>query len=232
MTPEDFKKAVHAFVELLTNVTDDTSKGSKKPQWTMSVREGSSVLVARAVPDIETRKTAREAVKRVKSGVTKIEKGRFNFADLPPRALYAVQELASLPAKVNRIGITSLTIGNGTGKRLPVTSKSADFLKKTLGAQKSSIGSIEGRLSTISERGTFQFVVFDALSDRGVNCFVPSDKFREAHAAFGRRVSVFGIIRYDKDGRALSIQVEKIRILKDLVDLPPIAHFRGILKTA
>jgi hypothetical protein len=122
--------------------------------------------------------------------------------------------------------------GNGSGKRLSATSKSADFLKGTLGVQKSSIGSIEGRLSTISERNAFQFVVFDALSDRGVNCFVAEDTFREVHAAFGRRVSVFGIIQHDEDGRALSIQVESIRVLKDLCDLPPISSFKGMLKTA
>ena len=232
VTPEDFKKAVHAFVELLVNVTADTSKGEKKPQWNMSVRQGSSVLVARAVPDLETRRAAREAVKRVKSGVAKIEKGRFDFADLPPRAIYAVRDLASLPAKINQIGITSVTIGNGTGKRLPVTSKSADFLNKNIGTQKTSIGSIEGKLSTITERGKFQFVVYDALSDRGVNCFVPADKNKEAHAAFGRRVNVFGTVQYDKDGRPLSIQVKTIRLLRDLTELPPIAFFKGILKTA
>jgi hypothetical protein len=206
VTPEDFKKAVQAFVELLKDVTEDTSKGGKMPQWNMSVSEGSGALVARVVPDIETREVAREVVKRVKVGFARIERGRFDSADLPPMALHAAQELVSLPG---------LSIGNGA-----------------LGVQKSSIGSIEGRLSTIGERGVFQFVVFDALSDRAVDCFLAADKFPEAHAAFGRRVSVFGTIQHDKDGRALSIQVERIRILKDLPDLPPIAYFKGMLKTA
>ncbi len=91
-----------------------------------------------------------------------------------------LRKLGSLHAKVNQIRITSITIGNGSGKKLAVTSKSADFLKKNLGAQRNALGSIEGKLSTISERQTFQFVVFDALSDRGVNCFVPETKFKEA----------------------------------------------------
>lgn len=231
ISPEDFKRAVQAFVDLLVSVTDEISCGAKKPLWNMSVREGSTVFVARAVTDVETRKVARETIKRMKTGVGKAERGRFDTHDFPQKALYAVRELASLPAKVNRVGISTVALENG-GKPLPLTSKAADFLKKNLGAQRSAIGSIEGKLSTISERGTFQFVVYDALADRGINCFIPQEKFREAHAAFGRRVSVFGTIQYDRDGKALSIKVDAIRVLRDLADLPPIESFRGILKSA
>jgi hypothetical protein len=231
ITPEDFKKAVQGFVELLLNVTEEISKGGKRPLWNMSVREGSTVFVARAVPDVETKKAAREAIKRVKRTVGQIERGKFNFNELPQRALYAVRELASLPAHLNRTGISTVSIANG-GKPLPLTSKTADFLKKNLGAQKSAYGSIEGKLSTISERGTFQFVVFDALTDRGVNCFLEQSKFKEAHSAFGKRVTVFGLVQYDRDGKPLSIKVESIRVLKDLSEFPPLETFRGILKSA
>lgn len=231
ITPEDFKKAVHAFVELLVTVTDEISKGGKKPLWNMSVREGSTVFVARAVSDVETRKTAREAIRRVKSGVSKMERGRFDSSEFSQRALYAVKELASLRAKVNQDGITTVEIG-GEGKQLAVTSKTADLLKKNLGAQKSAFGSIEGKLSTISLRNTFQFVVYDVLADRPVNCFMPEEKFRDAHSAFGKRVSVFGMVQYDRDGKPLSIKVDTIRVFRDLSELPPISSFLGILKTA
>ena len=187
ITPEDFKKAVQAFVELLLTVTEETSRGGKRPTWNMSVREGSTVLVASAVPDVETRRAARETIKRVRSGVSSMEKrGRIVMPDFTQKALYAVRELASLPAKVNRVGISTVMLGNGEGKTLALTSKTADFLKKNLGAQKSAYGSIEGKLSTISVRNTFQFVVYDALFDRGINCFMPEGKFKDAHSAFGK----------------------------------------------
>ncbi len=232
ITPEDFKKAVHAFIELLLTVTEEISKGGKRPLWNMSVREGGAILVARAVPDVETRKTARGARKEVKSTVAKIERGKFDFAELAPRTLSAVRELASLPAKLNHEGISKVTIGTGEGKAAPLTTKTADFLKKNLGAQRSAHGSIEGKLSVISERGTFQFVVFDSLADRGINCFVPEVKFREADDAFGERVSVFGLIQYDRENRPLSIKVESIRAFKNLYELPPIEAFLGVLKSA
>lgn len=232
ITPEDFKKAVQAFVELLLTVTEEIAHGGKRPLWNMSVREGSTILVARPVPDVQTRKAARATIKQVKSTVTKIERGRFDFSEFTSKTLYAVRELASLPAKLNRNGISTVTIGGGEGKAAPLTSKTADFLKKNLGAQRNSIGSIEGKLSTISERGTFQFVVFDSLADRGINCFLDQDKFRDAHAAFGKRVSVFGLIQYDRDGKPLSIRVEKIRILRNLSEMPPIEAFLGVLKSA
>jgi hypothetical protein len=161
-----------------------------------------------------------------------MERGRFDSSEFSQRAFYAVKELASLRAKVNQIGITTIEIGSGGGKQLAVTSKTADLLKKNLGAQKSAFGSIEGKLSTISLRNTFQFVVYDALADRPVNCFMPEAKFREAHSAFGKRVSVFGMVQYDRDGKPLSIKVDTIRVFRDLSELPPISSFLGILKSA
>jgi len=232
ISPEDFKRAVHAFVEILLTVTEDISRGGKKPLWNMSVRAGSTIFVAKAVPDVETRRAAREAIKRVRSEVGKIERGRFSTSRLPQRAFYAVKELASLQAKPNQIGINKIEIGNGDGKGLFITHRAADVLKKNLGAQSSAYGSIEGKLSTISERNTFQFVVYDALTDRGVNCFIEKDQFKDAHGAFGRRVCVSGTIHYDRDGRALSIKAEKIRVLRELSELPEIASFRGLLKSA
>jgi hypothetical protein len=232
ITPEDFKKATQAFVNLIISVTEDMAKGGKKPVWNMSVREGSAVLVARPVADTQTRKTARAAIKRVKTGIGDFEKGKLIVGTFSPRAMYAIQEIASLPTRLNKAGITTVEFGGGKGKQVPVTHKTAEFLKKNLGAQRSAYGAIEGKLSTISERGTFQFVVFDSIADRGVNCFVPEGMFKDAHSAFGKRVSVFGNIQYDRDGKPLSIKVENIRVFRDPSELPPLDSFIGILKSA
>jgi len=230
ITPEEFKTAARAFADLLLHVTEAISYDAKKPTWSISVRTGSSIFVATPLPDIETGQRAKETIRALREGLALIEKGKIDVPHFNNQALYAARDLASLKAKPGRAGLTVIEIGNGSGKACPITTKAADFLNKNLGGQRHAYGSIEGKLQTISDRGTFQFVVFDALTDRGVNCFVPQDKFKEAHIAFGRRVSVAGEIHYDRDGKPLSIRVSGIRVFKDLNELPPIDDFCGILQ--
>jgi hypothetical protein len=93
-------------------------------------------------------------------------------------------------------------------------------------------GAIEGKLSTISERGQFQFVVWDALSDRPVNCFIPEDKFDEATQAFRKRVHVSGMIQYGRDRKPVAIKVDRIRRFREISELPELEEFRGILQKA
>jgi hypothetical protein len=137
-----------------------------------------------------------------------------------------------LRAKPGAAGITTIQFGNGDGKVVEVTPKVGEVVRRSFSGENRAFGSIEGKLQTISDRGAFQFVVFDALSDKGVNCFVPQEKFNLAHGAFGKRVRVEGEINYDKQGRPLSIRVTDIKVFKNLSELPPVDDFLGILAPA
>jgi hypothetical protein len=229
ITPEEFRKAVHSFTELLLQVTDQISGSGKKPLWNMSVREGSSVFVATAVLDAETVEPARKTIKMVRSGIGLLNRGKSEVPFFTPRAMVAARGLAELVAKPSRHGITAVELGNGDGKTQKFTEKIAEVVKKNVGAVKKAFGSIEGKLSTLSERGSFQFVVYDALSDRGINCFVKDDVFPDAHAAFGKRVCVRGLIQYDRNNKPVSIDAEKIRVLRSNAEIGPVEQFCGIL---
>ena len=232
ISPEAFKKAAQSFVDLLIQVTEEVSQGEKKPLWNMSVRPGSSVFVARIVSDPETKARAAKTIRAVRSGISKLDRGETNIPHFNFQALSAARELSALRGRPNSPGITTIELGNGDGRVVPITSKIAEVVRKTLGGSHHAYGSIEGKLQTISDRGTFQFVIFDAISDKGVNCFVPQEKFPAAHSAFGRRVRVEGEINYDKEGRPLSIKVAGIKVFKELKDLPPLESFKGFLDSA
>ena len=231
ITPEDFRKAVQSFTDLILQVTEQISRTGKKPVWNMSVRKGSSVLVARPVPDVETIGRARETIKSVRNGIGLLEKGHADVPHFTQKALIAARGLGELRAKPTKLGITIVEVGNGEGAKFPVTTRTVETVTKEVGAQKSAYGAIEGTLQTISNRAGFQFVVYEALTDRGVNCFVRPDMFRDAHAAFGKRVKVSGLIRYAKDGKPISIDVENVRVFKTIEEIGPIESFRGILKS-
>lgn len=232
VAPEDFRKAVNAFVDLIVQVSQEISQGESTPVWNMSVRTGSNVLAAKPVSDARTAKAAKQTMRLVLSGIRMLERGRADVPHFNRRALQAAKDLGGVLAKPGKQGIDSVEIGLGSGKPLPITQKTSEVVSGKIGVQRQSFGSVEGRLQTITERGSFQFVVYDAISDRGINCFVPQERFKDAHQAFGRRVNVSGIIQYDRSGAAVSIKVDSIRVFRELDELPPIEQFRGILKGA
>lgn len=53
---------------------------------------------------------------------------------------------------------------------------------------------------------------------------------RKALEAFDRRVAVYGVVKYRKDGLPSSIYVEDIRIFKNDEELPSLDEVQGIFK--
>lgn len=228
VTPDTFRRLVSAFVDLLNAVTDKAAGTGKKTVWDMNVSTGSRLFIARAVADHKTTATTQRVITALPDGLKKLEKG----TAVPPayfdqRALRAARELASIPKqrKLTYVRFRS------KGPEVPVSQLSADTAIRLLG-QHQALGSVEGRLRTISDRGALQFVVFDSLYDNGVNCFMSEELAEQAKDAFRKRVSVTGMIQYDPDGRPVSIRVDSIRVFKDVEELPPIKNLRGIFKKA
>ena len=228
VTPDSFKKAVMAFIDLLQAVTEEIARGSEKPLWRMSVREGSAVLAASPVADVATRKTATQIIGTLNTGVRRLNRGEAEAPGFNARALAAMRDLSVLRDK-EAGKIAHIQIQASAGKAVEIIPRSAASFDKAVGIQEA-WGSIEGRLQTISARGSFQFVVYDSVSDRGVNCFIDQDLMKTAVDAFDKRVCVKGPIRSDRQGRPFSIRVKKIRRLRTLEELPPVEAFRGILK--
>lgn len=83
-----------------------------------------------------------------------------------------------------------------------------------------SFGAIEGRVQTATSRRRLQFVLYDALYDRGVNCYLNDDPEAEemVRGVWGRRAIVEGIISRDPiSGRPLAIRrITDVRVLDDV----------------
>lgn len=229
ITPDTFRRVVSAFVDLLTAVTDKAAGDGKKPVWNMSVESGSCVFVAKPVPDAATGRSSENVMRAIKEGIHRLEKG----AIAPPsyfdqKALRAVRELASLSDNKR---LKYIRFKTGSGAPVTMTKSAVDTAIKLLG-QHQALGSVEGNLQTISVRGTPQFVVFDSLYHKGVNCFMGEGVLEDAMRAFQKRVVVTGMVQYDKDSRPVSIKVDSICVFKDISQLPPMKELRGILKRA
>lgn len=60
-----------------------------------------------------------------------------------------------------------------------------------------SLGAVEGRVQTLSNRGGLRFTLYDTLDDRAVACYLKPDEEDRVQMLWGRRVIVEGEIRRD-----------------------------------
>lgn len=228
VTPDTFRRLVSAFVDLLNAVTDKAAGTGRKTVWDMTVSTGSRLFIARAVADQRTTATTQRVIAAIPDGLKRLEKGAaVSPAYFDQRALRAARELASIPKQRK---LTYIRF-RAEGPDVPLSQRSADTAVKLLG-QHQSLGTVEGKLQTISERGSLQFVVFDSLYDNGVNCFMDEQLMDVAKEAFRKRVAVTGMVQYDQESRPVSIRVDTIKVFKDVAELPPIKNLRGIFKQA
>jgi hypothetical protein len=79
-----------------------------------------------------------------------------------------------------------------------------------------SLGAVEGRVQTLSNRGSLRFTLYDTLDDRAIACYLKPGEEDRIQMLWGRRVIVEGEIRRDPwSGRPTAI-----RQITDVVPLP------------
>src|ERR1035438_2295068 len=69
VSPDTFKRAVNAFIELIKAVSDEVVGAGKKIQWNMSVEKGSCVVIARQVADAETFRASKLVIQAMPDGL-------------------------------------------------------------------------------------------------------------------------------------------------------------------
>jgi hypothetical protein len=81
-----------------------------------------------------------------------------------------------------------------------------------------SIGSVTGRIQTVSNRGRLRFNLYDSTFDRAVGCYLQNGQEELVREVWGRRASVSGRVTRESDtGRALAVRdILEVEILKDI----------------
>lgn len=97
VSPEVFREAACAFVDLLQGVSEEVSGAEAKVQWDIQVKKGSRMFLASAIADTKTTRAAAEVIKAVKSGLLQLQQGAdFQPAYFNQRALKGARILSSL----------------------------------------------------------------------------------------------------------------------------------------
>lgn len=227
ITSSQFLKAVESFFRVLTNVANKATNTNDAFTWLVRVREGSAIIEAQPAPRNATLEQIPIAISAIEHGVSSLEAGMTErpkyFDDI---AMKAIKELSQVTE--NDISV-KIKLGNKKtiAKLSAITVASVNSVLEALYTD---YGTIEGKLETVSKRHGYQFTLFDDLTDHAVRCHFDPSMLKRVLDVFEYRVSVWGAIKYRRDGTPVSIQVEDFRTLRKSDELPSIEKISGLLR--
>ncbi len=227
ITAERFLKSVSAFVGLINEVAD-TAVGSENTfSWIVTVESGSDIVHFEPVPKSGLSNQIATSLQAIEDGFALIEERAERPQYWSDVALKKAKEMSealdTVNESLNLISISTIS------KPRRLTRKTSHHVDQLISHERVSLGTIEGKLRTVTEGGGLHFIVNDALTQNGVRCYFEDDRTDEIISAFRQRVAVFGLIRYGLDGVPISISVQEFRKLRDRSELPSFRDVRGIL---
>lgn len=214
---DDFSKAVSQFMGLVNELTKMTGGASEgKVEWIISDLNASSAIMT-----AQGRSKSPERISRVAhlySIVGKdLQEGR--QPPITPKAISHTEGLTSLiNGKIPAIRFETVEADSRVMAGTRRDTKPKVFLAQ---------GAIEGRIQSMSNRGSVRFTMYSASEDKAVSCFLaPGDENRISDK-WGRRAIVEGWIKRDATtGHALTIR--GIRTIKVLPEPTPDAYLGAL----
>lgn len=227
ITADRFLKAVSAFVGLINDVADNVSGEHGAFRWIVSVESGSAIVHFRPEPRKASLDYAPASIKAVNDGLDLVERRPERPRFWSDTALRKAKDLAEvLEVDDGSLDHVSVKLDR---QQVEITRKLTAHVNDLIGADYTSLGTIEGRLRTVTEAGGVHFIVQDPLTHNSVRCYIEDEDVERYLGAFRKRVSVYGEIRYRKDGQAISITVREFRVLRESHELPTAKDVKGIL---
>ncbi len=213
ITADKLRRSLDSFYGFIDEVASEVTNTKKPIRWIVRVRKGSIVLVNEPeyVEEVSPIIDAK-IFDTIEKGVKVLEKKAERPAYFSDRALERLQDLASLVTRSN--GLEKIRIRVDKDRHV-LTQHVVANVQSILGVYSRALGSIEGKLETISERGRRRMVVYDSLTDKAITCDVSEDMMSEVIKCFGKRVNVFGMVSYDENGIAKRIRAEEVAPLNE-----------------
>ena len=226
ITAEKFVKSVSAFVSIIRDVTESLSGEKNSIKWIVTVEKGSTKVHFTPRPIKPNPALVTSTVNAVKNGFLEIEQHGGRPSYWSDTALKSAKEMASIYSP-NENALDTIRIASEDGFAT-VTKNTSAHVDTLIGIERRAFGTVEGRLRTVTESGGIHVVVQDALTHNNVRCFIEEQDTERFIAAFRKRVSVFGEIRYGRDGTPLSIKASDLRVMRESGKLPTIEEMTGI----
>ncbi len=214
---------------LIVTLTDDIAGKKTAISWTLdSLAFGSCVATARGAPQEQDDP---QSVRRVVGAYTQI--GRALKNDEPiPYSRTAVREAQSIKKVLTgEHGVDSIQFETAE-ETTSIVRAGVNVLP--LPAYISAYGAVEGRVQTLTTRRGLRFVLYDALFDRPVSCYLDEGQQDRMRDIWGRRAIIEGWVSRDPvSGRPVAIRriSNNITVLADVVP-GQYEQARGILASS
>lgn len=204
-----YAEALERFSSLIGALNNDVGEGADITWIISRLQAGSTFTEARGVPASED---IYPAVERMADAY--LESGEAIAENRPIPYSQEVQSAA--------FRLVSLMNGEIRGMRwenvkddvtLEQTRPQRFAKKETYGAY----GGIEGRVQTLSSRGSLRFTLYDLLHDRAVSCYLASGAEEIMRDAWGKVALVEGWVKRDaQTGRPITIrQIRNVAVLPE-----------------
>ncbi len=227
---DKFRKGVNAFMSLIDEVVREFSGSKHNIRWIVSVSPGSAILNFEPEPvgpqlppdDIPT------VLDTIQSGLNTVEKSPQRPTYFNDVALKRTREIAAMTGNGEQ-GIDSIHIRRN-GKKNTITTQTLANIDSMLKPASTDWGSLEGRLSEVSERGERHVYIYDRILDKQIRCHLNKELLEKIAPYWGKRVNVTGLIRYYAGGDVKDINVEEYEVFPDPHTLPGFDEVRGLFK--
>ena len=211
-TTDDFRQVVAAFDGLLKAVTKGVCRDEAALQWIVRPKPGSILLGVDAAPSANAR-GARE-VEALFSAVLAVRAPSHQYESVVPH----IRVLARMPE-------THLWIGR---ERTAITRELHSQMQAVLRPSHRLHGSVEGRLTTLSERRGL--AIREPVWDARIECSVREDQLDAMRSLWRKRVRARGVVHYRPDGFPTKIEAESVEPFPDDAELPTHHDVLGILR--
>jgi hypothetical protein len=210
---------------VVQGVSRNISGSDEFVRWVVEVDRGSSIIRNRVANPTKQSSDSIDAICKgfysLRSGIHKAPYG-FKIAEVR-----ASRALASVLGR----DVQTIMLKNGDSEQAlsPEILATADTI--LLGEKQKDFGSVEGRVTDLSEHDRFTCSVYDPVYEHTVVCYLQSDEAQEiASRAFRKRVLVSGLIHYSTEGWPDRITADTIRIFPEENELPSLQEIQAIYR--
>lgn len=221
----DLRKAINYFYNFIEEITNSITVKKSVIKWEVEVKEGSARFISEPeAQEIEYYDRIPYIYAALHDGFTSLTTEARRPAGYTDYALETLKEFILL--KNNGLDC-EVKIDNQV---LPTDGNIIININEILGYKEEAFGSIEGRLDTITARQGLKVILYESLTNRAIRCYIEEKMLGNAFDIFRKKVYVFGVLRYNVKGEAISIQVKQIEPFRDPNSIPTFRDMYGFLK--
>jgi hypothetical protein len=227
ITVRGFLAAIDNWLKILGDL-DSAISGEPQGslEWFVAdLSKGSLVVEVESRSKLENRNVGPEVANAFVTGMQEIEEKGASPPYLSETGMLRMRQLVRL---IGREGASGFEVRH-LDQSVDVSARSAAAIDQLIRVQQHSIGSVEGKLETISIHGKRpRFIVYHSLTKKAVTCkFEPEQWLEPVKDALGRRVNARGEVHYNVKGEPLRIELHDLRILRERSELPSTAELGG-----